>query len=121
MSNHLKEIERRTEQRIELSLPITFFDQKVETKNVSSDGVYFKVITSNIGNYSLGKVFIIGIETANFMSALSGEKAEHTGFGVIVRVDEIYTTNHDIKLGVAMKFSERINMKSCERIKVYNY
>ena len=112
MSNYSKGIERRTSERLELTLPITFFNKKVKTKNVSAGGVYFEVITSNIENYSSGKEFMIGIEIANSILTLSERTVWLTGFGKIVRVDEIGTTNQNKKLGVAMKF--------CEKLKVYD-
>ncbi len=112
MSNHSKGIERRTSERLELTLPITFFNKKVKTKNVSAGGVYFEVITSNIENYSSGKEFMIGIEVVNSIFTLSERTVWLTGFAKIARANEIYTLNHDKKLGVAMKF--------CEGLKVYD-
>ena len=110
MSNHSKGIERRTSERSELTLPIAFFNKKVETKNVSAGGVYFEVITSNIENYSSGKEFMLGIEVVNSISTIGGKTVWLTGFAKIARVDEIDTTNHNKKLGVAMKFSEKLNV-----------
>ncbi len=112
MTNNFKAIERRISERKKLTLPITFFVQKFKTKNVSSGGVYFEVITSNIENYSPGKVIFVGIEVANSIFTLPERTVLLTGFAKIVRLDEIDTTNHNKRLGVAMKF--------CEKLKVYD-
>ncbi len=50
VANHLKRIERRAEKRLSLSLSIILPDQKVKSKNISPEGVYFEVTTKDIKN-----------------------------------------------------------------------
>ncbi len=110
VANHLKRIERRAEKRLSLSLPIILLDQKVKTKNISPEGVYFEVTTKDIKNYSPGRVTMVQIEVIYSKPELPEKRVWVAGFGEIVRVDEIDTINHYKKLGVALAFSEKLKV-----------
>ncbi|KKK48895.1 hypothetical protein LCGC14_3140530 [marine sediment metagenome] len=118
VANHLKRIERRAEKRIERraekriehSLLIRTFDCEVKTKNISPEGVYFEVTTKDIKNYSPGRVIMIQIEAIYSKPELPVIRVCIAGFGEIVRVDEIDTINHYKKLGVALAFSEKLEV-----------
>jgi hypothetical protein len=110
VANHLKRIERRAEKRLKLSLPITLLDQKVKSENISPGGVYFEVTTKDIKNYSPGRVIMIQIEVIYSKPELPEKRVWVAGFGDIVRVDEIDTINHYKKLGVALAFSEKLEV-----------
>ncbi len=112
MSSHSKGIERRNEIRLELSLSMMLLDHKVKTKNVSSNGVYFEEMANNIEKYSLGRTIKIEVAANTSTATLSGMVIKLTGIGEIVRTEEINPNRHGTKLGVALKF--------IEKLKVYN-
>jgi hypothetical protein len=101
-------IERRGGKRLELSLPMTLFGQKVKSKNISSGGVYFEVITNDIEKYSPGKTSTIEIIVSTSTLTLPQKTLKITGTGMIIRVDEIEIINQDRKLGVVFKFIKNL-------------
>ncbi|MFQ5964502.1 MAG: PilZ domain-containing protein [Candidatus Scalinduaceae bacterium] len=110
VASHLRGNERRTEKRTELSLPMTIFDCKAKTKNISPNGVYFEVITKDVENYPLGKEIMVYIEGIYSKSVLTERRVWVNGSGVIVRIDDKGFFNHNKKLGVALKFSKEPNI-----------
>ncbi len=102
--------ERRFFARLERSLPITLLDSKVKSKNISPEGVYFEVTTKDIENYSPGKVIVVEVKFTNSQFVLLERTDRFIGFGEVVRVDGIDINNHDKKLGVALKFSEKLKV-----------
>ncbi len=110
VANQLKRIERRAEKRIKHSLLIRTFDCEVKTKNISPEGVYFEVTTKDIKDYSPGRVIMIQIEVIYSKPELPVKRVCVAGFGEIVRVDEIVSINHYKKLGVALAFSEKLEV-----------
>ncbi len=102
--------ERRFFARLKRSLPITLLDSKVKSKNISPEGVYFEVTTKDIENYSLGKVIMVEVEFTDSKFAPLERTVKLIGFGEVVRVEGIDITNHDKKLGVALKFSEKLKV-----------
>ncbi len=102
--------ERRVSGRLECSLPITLHDSRVKSKNISPEGVYFEVTTKDITNYSLGKVIMVEVEFTDSKFAPPESAVKLIGFGEVVRVEGIDITNHDKKLGVALKYSEELKV-----------
>ncbi len=100
--------ERRLFARLKRSLPITLLDSEVKSKNISPESVYFEVTTKDIENYSLGKVIMVEVEFTDSKFAPPERTDKFIGFGEVVRVEGIDITNHDKKLGVALKFSEEL-------------
>ncbi len=110
MLDSSKRIERRTDKRLELSLPITLLDHKVKSKNISSGGVYLEETADNIEEYSLGKTTAITIVTSVSTPGLPGRTVRLTGVGMIMRIDKIDTNHNGKKFGVALKFSEKLKL-----------
>jgi hypothetical protein len=102
--------ERRVFARLKRSLQITLLDSEVKSKNISPEGVYFEVTTKDIENYSPGKVIMIELKFTNSQFGLPERTGKLIGFGEVVRVEGIDITNHDNKLGVALKFSEELKV-----------
>jgi hypothetical protein len=102
--------ERRVFARLKHSLPITLLDSEVKSKNISPEGVYFEVTTKDIENYFPGKVIMYEVEYANSKFGLPKKTDRFIGFGEVVRVDAIDINNHYKKLGVALKFSEKLKV-----------
>lgn len=110
VASHLEGIERRTEKRVEISLPIMVFDCEVMTKDISPSGVYFEVTTKDVKNYSLGKEIMVYIEGIYSKSLLTKRRVWITGYGMIVRIDDKGFIKHYKKLGIALKFSKEPNV-----------
>ena len=102
--------EKRFFARLKRSLPITLLDSEVKSKNISPEGVYFEVTTKDIENYSTGKVIMVEVEFTDSEFAPPESADRLIGYGEVVRVDGIDITNHDKKLGVALKFSEKLKV-----------
>ncbi len=102
--------ERRFFARLKRPLPITLLDSKVKPKNISPEGVYFEVTTKDIEDYSLGKVIMVEVEFTDSKFAPPERTDKFIGFGEVVRVEGIDISNHDKKLGVALKFSEELKV-----------
>ncbi|KKL77861.1 hypothetical protein LCGC14_2030630 [marine sediment metagenome] len=104
--------ERRASERLERSLPISLLSHghMVKLKNISPEGVYFEVITNDVNNYALGKEIMVYIEPIPSIYMGAEGSVCITGFGKVVRVEGIDITNHDKKLGVALKFSEELKV-----------
>ncbi len=102
--------ERRNEKRLELSLPMMLLDHKVKTKNIGQGGVYFEVMANNIEKYSLGRTIKIEVAADTSTATLPGMVIKLTGIGEIVRTEEINPNRHDTKLGVALKFKEKLKV-----------
>ena len=83
MQEQLNRIEKRFGQRLDISLPITLFDHKVKSKNVSPGGIYFEVITDDIEKYSPGKLTNVEITADTSTHEISNHIIKLTGIGMI--------------------------------------
>ncbi len=117
MQEQLNRIEKRFGQRLDISLPITLFDHKVKSKNVSPGGLYFELITDDIEKYSPGKPTKVEITADTSTHEISGQIVKLTGIGVVTRTDKLFSDRHGEKLGVALKFSEKLELT----VKTANY
>lgn len=105
-----KRIDRRAEKRLELSLPITILGHKVKTKNVSPGGVYFEIIAKDNKRFSPGKTIKIEITANTDSFGLPGRMVRLSGIGETVRAAKIHTNRCVEKLGVALKFGEKLEL-----------
>ena len=117
MQEQLNRIERRFGKRLDISLPITLFDHKVKSKNVSPGGIYFEVVTDDIEKYSPGKPTKVEITASASTHEISDQIVKLTGIGVVTRTDKLFSDRHGEKLGVALKFSEKLELT----VKTANY
>ena len=116
MKNLSKEVERRIDTRLELSLPITLFaEPKIESisKNICANGVYFEVDGDYIDSFTQGRTITFEI-VANISSfRLPNKTVTLSGNGVIIRCTRI--DNHDKNTKsfyVALKFMESLKVIS---------
>ena len=116
MANLSKEVEKRIDTRLELSLPITLFaEPKIESisKNICANGVYFEVDGDYVDSFPLGRAITFEI-VANISSfRLPNKTVMLSGNGVIIRCTRI--DNHDKKTKtfyVALKFMESLKVIS---------
>ena len=103
--------DRRADIRQDLSLQITLPGHKGETINISATGVYFEVITNDIEAFSPGTTIPIQIEASATTPGFKTRDINLKGNGEIVRNDIKGVTSHGTRLGVAMKFKERLDLK----------
>ena len=93
--------------QFEISLP---HQVKGRTKNVSSFGVTFEVITDNIAAYCLGTIISFEIATINMTHDSIVTDLSLVGKGLITRREVIEkTTDCSIKLNVTVLFMQRLN------------
>jgi hypothetical protein len=110
MLDSTKGTERRADKRLGLSLPISILDHKVKSKNISSGGVYFEETPDNIEEYSIGKTTTIKIITSVSTHGLPSKTVRLTGVGMIIRIVKIDINHNGKKYGVALKFSEKLEL-----------
>ncbi len=110
MPGQLKGTEKRFEKRLDISLPITLLDSKAISKNVSPGGIYFEIVTDDIEKYSPGKPTKVEITASTSTHEISGQVVKLTGIGVVTRTDKLSSARHGEKLGVALKFSKKLDL-----------
>jgi len=110
MQSAKKGSDRRIEERIELPLQLTLYDQSGKAINISATGVYFEVITEDIEAFSPGATIPIRI-TADTSTPGNGEgKIKLNGNGIVIRNKIKNVTSHGNKIGVAVHFNEQLNI-----------
>ncbi len=103
--------ERRADIRQDLSLQITLPGHKGETKDISATGVYFEVLTSDIEAFSPGATIPIQIEASAITPGFKARDINLKGSGSVVRneIKDVIPYGH--RLGVAMKFKEKLDLE----------
>jgi len=110
MQTAKKDPDRRIDDRIELPLQITLYDQSGKTINISATGVYFEVITDDIEAFAIGATIPIRI-AADTSTPGNGEgKIKLNGNGIVIRSEIKNVTSHGIEIGVAVQFAEHLNI-----------
>ncbi len=112
MANYSKGIERRAAKRLSLSMPITLLNQKFETKNISSNGVYFEATTSDrdTETYSPGKTYKFEIETGVYEPTINNRKVRLIGIGETVRTEIKRINQNRNILGIGMRFKKPLDL-----------
>ncbi len=108
MQDTEKNSNRRTNERLYLSLQLSLPDQKSKTIDVSASGVYFEVITDGMEAFSPGTIipFLITAATAGYEET----KLKISGRGLVVRNDIREVTNRGNRLGVALEFKDKLSV-----------
>ena len=115
MSALFKEIERRSDKRLDLALPIKLPGHKAKSKNISSSGVYLEVETDVVELFSPGKKITIEVAANIYTPWLPSKTARFTGGGVILRANTVEGTKHNSekrtkRLRIALNFIERLKV-----------
>jgi hypothetical protein len=115
MSALFKGIERRSDKRLELLLPIKLLGHEGKSKNISSSGVYLEVETDVAEQFSPGKKITIEVAANIYTPWLPSKTVRFTGKGVILRANTVEGTEHDSekrtkRLGIALNFIERLKV-----------
>ncbi len=101
---------RRRNERLNLSFDISLSDQDVKTINVSSSGVYFEVAIQDMETFSPGITIPLQINTVTNTSEYRERKLKLSGRGAVIRNCIIENLDLDSSLGVAMEFTETLDI-----------
>ncbi len=102
---------RRRNKRVNLSFEISLPDRDGKTINISASGVYFEVITNDMGAFSLGTIIPLQINTVTNKPGSREEKLKLCGRGRVIRNCIIEKTRiMIITLGVALEFTEKLSI-----------
>ncbi|MGR3302052.1 MAG: hypothetical protein ACUZ8I_06050 [Candidatus Scalindua sp.] len=104
-------IDKRASERIDLAFQIMLNGHVGETKNISSTGVYFEVITNDIEKFSPGTTVPIQINAFTSTPGFEPRDIKLKGNGFIVRNDIKNLSRHGNRLGVAMKFEKKLDLQ----------
>jgi hypothetical protein len=103
--------DRRVDIRQDLSLQITSLGHKGETKNISATGVYFEVLTNDIEAFFPGRTIPIQINASPITPGFKARDINLKGYGAVVRNDIKDVVPHGHRLGIAVKFKEKLDLK----------
>ncbi len=103
--------ERRANKRLELALVIKLLDHEAMSRNISPGDAYLEVVTHNVDKFSPGKMMEIEVSTVVSQIGLPERTVRLYTKGDIVRTDIINNNEHETKLGVALKFNEKLKLK----------
>ena len=101
---------RRRNIRLNRLFKISLPDQDGKTLNVSASGAYFEVITNDIGAFTLGTIIPIQITVTTTTPGFEERKIKLNGEGCIVRNNIEDVTSHGNRVGVALKFTDKLNI-----------
>ncbi len=109
--------ERRSHKRLELVLPITLHTHTGKSENISNGGVYLEVLTGNAENFSKGKMMEFEVTAKTSKVGFESRILALSTKGVIVRADEIAKEKNRLRLGIALEFDKKLEIKTGN----YNY
>jgi hypothetical protein len=100
---------RRSSARLNRSFEVSVLDYKGKTVNVSARGVYFEVITNDLEVFLPGATIPLRINAVTNMSEDQERKYKLSGRATVIRNCIIENPDHANRLGVALKFTEKLN------------
>ena len=101
---------RRRNVRLNVSNEVSLPDHDCKTINVSESGVYFEVITNDMEAFSPGTTIPLQITTVTNIPGVGERKFKLGGNGTVVRNRIIENPGHENALGVALEFTEKLNI-----------
>ncbi len=101
---------RRRNERLNFSLEILLPDQDGKTINVSASGVCFEVAIKEKEAFSPGTIIPLQINTVTNTPGSRERKLKLSGRGTVIRNCIIESPDHDSSLGVALEFTEKLNI-----------
>ena len=100
---------RRSNVRLDSSFEVSVLDHNGKTVNVSARGVYFEVTTNDVEAFPLGTSIPLQINAVTNTPEGQERKLKLSGRGTVIRNCIIENPDHDNSLGVALKFTEKLN------------
>ncbi|MDR4497599.1 MAG: hypothetical protein MRK02_06710 [Candidatus Scalindua sp.] len=110
MTQSFKGEEKRHYRRLCLSLPIMVLNRKVESKNISSTGVYFEVLPENIKLFQVGTRVEFEILAKTSSPMLPERTIRLGGSGEVIRNEIVGSCPEERKCGVALKFNKKLEI-----------
>lgn len=110
MTDPFKGKEKRHYKRLRLSLPIMLLNKKIESKNISSMGVYFEIIMENREQLRLGKRVDFEILAKTSSHMLPSRTIRLGGSGEVIRSVVITGSQEEKRYGVALKFNKKLEI-----------
>ncbi len=101
---------RRSCERLNCSFEILIPGHNGKTVNVSASGVYFEVFTKKREVFFPGTIIAVQINLLISTPGLEGSGIKITGSGFVVRNEIKDVTSRGNRLGVALKFDEKLNI-----------
>jgi hypothetical protein len=103
---------RRDSLRLNRSFDISILDHKGRVVNVSVSGVYFEVTTNDMEAFPIGTTIPLQIKAEKLTYTIGMDKKYLiSGSGKVIRNYAIENPGHVNSLGVALKFTEKMNLK----------
>ncbi len=115
-----KGVERRANKRLNLSLRLSICDIDAETKNISSTGVYFEVISDCVDIFSLGRKILFQVAADTTTNGLVKMRINFCGNGIIIRSSMIKSIEDRYLLGIAVEFVRKLDVLDCFSVKTYD-
>ncbi len=112
MQAEKKDSDKRVDERIELPLQMSLYDQSGKEVNISAAGVYFEVITEDIEAFSPGATIPIQITAETSASGIGEGKIKLNGNGTVIRNKIKNVTSQGNELGVAVQFKKQLNVST---------
>ncbi len=100
---------RRSDARLNRSFDVSVLDHNGKTVNVSASGVYFEMITNDMEAFPPGTTIPLQISAVTNISEDQERKFKLSGIGTVIRNCIIENPDHANSLGVALKFTEKLN------------
>jgi hypothetical protein len=110
MTGMEKRPNRRASERIDFESLILLTGQEGMILNISSNGVYFEVVTSSIDAFLPGTTTPIEINAVTSTPGCNERKLRFRGKGSIVRNDIKDITSRGNRLGVALEFEAKLDI-----------
>jgi hypothetical protein len=102
---------RRDSLRLNRSFDISILDHKGRVVNVSASGVSFEVTTNDMEAFPIRTTIPLQIKVETHLYDGMDEKYLISGSGKVIRNYVIENPGHVNSLGVALKFTEKMNTK----------
>ncbi len=103
---------RRDNERQNRSFEVLLDDQSGKSINVSASGAYFEAATNYMEAFSPETIIPLQINIVTAATPYSRErKLKLTGRGIVIRNYIIENLDHENRLGIAVKFVDKLNIK----------
>ena len=102
--------DRRHNERYNLSFEVSLPDQDGKTIDISASGVYFEVSTNDMEAFSPGTTISLQITTVTNATESQERKLKLGGSGTVIRNCIIENPDYDNRLGVALEFTDKLNI-----------
>ena len=101
---------RRRNVRLNVSSEVSLPCQDCKTINISESGVYLEVIKNDMEDFSPGTIIPLQITTVTNKPGSPERKFKLGGRGTVIRNCIIEKPGHENNLGVALEFTEKLNI-----------